>query len=441
MNVVSTMPELANEQQRSWVGRGLLADGKTRRNGSYGPPGTVPTVSIPLIEAEVEAERVVAWLRLPAIALLALAQGLDHPDPQQTGFLITLAIYSAWSAGVLAWVHARPAGPRLALTATAVDIIAISLLAVLSGGAFSHVRLAFFMVPVAVAFRFRPLITAVATVVTTSAYILQAVLHPAIHQPQAVRLIATQAGFLLWVGVACVLLSMFLARRTALVARLADSRSRLLADALEAEQRERKALAEALHDEAIQNLLSARHELEEAGEVQPHPALGRADDALIVTVGQLRDAVFELHPYVLEQAGLEAALRTIAQQAANRAGVDMDLELAYRDRHPREHLVFSAARELLANVVQHADATRVLVRLFAVGGEVGLVVEDDGKGFPPGDLAERLAEGHVGLASQRVRIEAAGGRMDVVSAPGEGTRVEIRVPRPPRSRGQAEEAG
>jgi two-component system, NarL family, sensor kinase len=422
------MPEPVNEQERSWAGRGLLADAEARQNGPHGPPDTVPAVPIPFLAAENEAERVVAWLRLPAIALLALAQGLDHPDPQQTRFLITLAIYSAWSAGVLAWVHARPTGARFALTATAVDIIAISLLAVLSGGAFSHVRLAFFMVPVAVAFRFRPLITAVATVVTTSAYVLQAVLHPAIHQPQAVRLIATQAGFLVWVGVACVLLSMLLARRTTQVASLANSRSRLLADALEAEQRERKALAESLHDEAIQNLLSARHELEEAGEIQSHPALGRADDALVVTVGQLRDAVFELHPYVLEQAGLQAALRTIAQQAATRAGVDMDLELAYQDRHPREQLVFSAARELLANVVKHADAERVSVRLFARDSDLRLVVEDDGRGFPPERLAERLAEGHVGLASQRVRIEAAGGSMRIASSPGGGTRVEIRVP-------------
>jgi two-component system, NarL family, sensor kinase len=428
MSVVPTMPELVEEQERSWLHGGPLAGASKRQNGPYEPTETVATVSTPLREAAVEAERVVAWLRLPAIALLALAQGLDHPDPQQTGFLITLAVYSAWSAGVLAWVHARQTGPRFALTATAVDIVAISLLAVLSGGAFSHVRLAFFMVPVAVAFRFRPMITAVATVVTTSAYVIQAVLHPAIHQPQAARLIATQAGFLVWVGVACVLLSMFLARRTALVARLADGRSRLLADALEAEQRERKALAEALHDDAIQNLLSARHELEEAGEVQPHPALGRADDALVLTVGQLRDAVFELHPYVLERAGLVAALRTIAQQAASRAGVEMDLDLSYRDHHPREQLVFSAARELLANVVQHAEASRVGVRLFGVDGDLRLVVEDDGCGFPPERLAEQLAEGHVGLASQRVRIEAAGGSMHISSAPREGTRVEIRVP-------------
>ena len=69
-------------------------------------------------EATAEAERAVAWLRLPAIALLALSQGLQHPNPQQKGFLVTLALYSAWSAGMLAWVHLRPVGQELALAAT-----------------------------------------------------------------------------------------------------------------------------------------------------------------------------------------------------------------------------------------------------------------------------------------------------------------------------------
>jgi two-component system, NarL family, sensor kinase len=68
------------------------------------------------------------------------------------------------------------------------------------------------------------------------------------------------------------------------------------------------------------------------------------------------------------------------------------------------------------------------VRLVETGGEIELVIEDDGRGFPQERLAERLADGHVGLASQRVRVEAAGGWMDVRSAPGEGTRVEIRLP-------------
>jgi two-component system, NarL family, sensor kinase len=379
-------------------------------------------------EATAESERVVAWLRLPAIALIALGQGLAHPNPEKTWFLVMLGVFSAWSAGVLAWVHLRPASERFALASTAVDIAAISVLALLSGGAFSHARLAFFLVPVAVAFRLRPSITFAAVVVTTAAYVIQASAHPAASQPEAVRFIVTQAGYLAWVGVACVLLSMLLARRTELVARLAQARSRLLSDALAAEQRERKALAEALHDHAIQNLLSARHELEEAGEKLSHPALSRADAALAETVGQLREAVFDLHPYVLDEGGLEAALRSIGRQAASRAHLELRLDLHYPARHPQEQLVFSAARELLANVVRHAQATEVTLRLVEADGELELAVGDNGRGFPIEQLAERLADGHIGLATQRVRVEAAGGRMDVVSAPGAGTRVVIHLP-------------
>jgi len=380
-------------------------------------------------EATVEAERVVAWLRFPAIALIALGHGLAHPNPHDTGFLITLVLFSAWSAALLAWVYLRPTGTRLALTATAIDIVAISILAILSGGPYSHARLAFFVVPVAVAFRFRPAITSAAVAVTTAAYVIQAVAHPASSGPEAPRFILIQAGYLAWVGVACVFLSALLQRQTRLVEDLAEARSRLLGDALEAEQRERRVLAEALHDEALQNLLSARHELEEIEDAAPgHPAIARAEDALTATVSQLREAVFDLHPYVLDEAGLEAAVRSAAQQAAARAELELRFDLHYERRHPQEQLLFSAARELLANVVQHARASRLDVMLREESRELLLVVEDDGDGFPPERLAERLGDGHVGLASQRFRIEAAGGSMDVSSRVGAGTRAEIRLP-------------
>jgi two-component system, NarL family, sensor kinase len=378
-------------------------------------------------DATAEAERAVAWLRLPAIALIALGESIG-PNEQRTWFLVMLALFAAWSAGVLAYVHLRRAGERFAVIATAIDIVAIGLLAVLSGGAYSHARLAFFLIPVAVAFRFRPSFTALAVVLTTATYVLQAVVHPGTAQPAVTRFIVTQAGYLAWVGVACVMLSRLLERRTELASRLAADRSRLLTDALEAEQRERKALAEALHDQAIQNLLSARHELEEAGETITHPALARADAALVAAAGQLREAVFDLHPYVLEAAGLEAALRSIAQEAAARGRFRMRLDLRGPGPHPHDQLVFSAARELLSNVVRHADATEVGVRLAERDGELVLVVEDDGRGFPEGRPEARLADGHIGLAAQRVRVEAAGGRMELLSAPGDGTRVEVRVP-------------
>jgi two-component system NarL family sensor kinase len=390
-----------------------------------------PTFPASSGEAIAEAERAVAWLRLPAIGLIAMGASLDHPDPDRLGFLVTLALFSAWSVGVLAYVHLREAGERFALVATAIDIAAIGMLAVLSGGAYSHARLAFFLVPVAVAFRFRPSITALAVVVTTATYVIQAAAHPAASQPDAVRFIATQAGFLAWVGVACVMLSRLLERRTELASRLVADRARLLTDALEAEQRERKALAESLHDNAIQNLLSARHELEEAAETVTHPALARADDALVAAAGQLREAVFDLHPYVLEAAGLEAALRSIANEAAARGRLRLRLDLQCPDRHDGDQLVFSAARELLSNVVRHADASGVALRLAESNGDLVLVVEDDGRGFPPGLPDERLADGHIGLAAQRVLIASAGGRMQLYTAPGDVTRVEVRVPGTP----------
>ena len=211
-------------------------------------------------------------------------------------------------------------------------------------------------------------------------------------------------------------------------AQRAAERSRLLADALGAEERERRALAEALHDHALQNLLSARLELEEAAETLAHPALDRADAAVADTIRQLREAVFELHPYVLEEAGLTAALRAVAQEAAARAQLAVRLDLRYEHHHPRDPLLFSVGRELLNNVVRHANASQVSVRLVERNNALELTVEDDGRGFPPERLTERLAHGHVGLASQRFRLESAGGSMVIAAAPGRGTRVEVRLP-------------
>jgi two-component system NarL family sensor kinase len=370
----------------------------------------------------------VAWLRLPAIALVALGQGLENPNAEHTAFVVALVLFGAWSFGVLVWTHVRSVGESFALSAAAVDVLAISLLAAFSGGAFSHVRLAYFAIPITAAFRFRPAVTGAAVVVATAAYIVEAFAHPAASLPGAPRFIATQAGFIAWVGVACVLLSVLLARRTKLALELADARARLLNDALQAEQRERQALAEALHDHALQNLLSARHELQEAAETLSHPALTRADDSLVETLGQLREAVVDLHPYVLEEAGLEAALRAAANQAATQGRLALELDLDYGRRHPREQLVFSAARELLANVVRHAEASTLELRLAGENGKLELVVADDGCGFALAELPERLAEGHVGLATQRVRVEAAGGMLVIASAPGAGTRVEVTVP-------------
>ena len=106
----------------------------------------------------------------------------------------------------------------------------------------------------------------------------------------------------------------------------------------------------------------------------------------------------------------------------------MNYELTVHRRHVHDGLLFAAARELLANASQHAAARHVLVRLAEQNGSVVLEVRDDGRGFDVAELPERLAEGHIGLPSQRERIESQGGGMSIRTAPGSGTSVEVHVP-------------
>jgi two-component system, NarL family, sensor kinase len=131
---------------------------------------------------------------------------------------------------------------------------------------------------------------------------------------------------------------------------------------------------------------------------------------------------------VLSEAGLETALRTIGQRAARRGGFQLRLDLHYPRRHPQEQLLLAVARELLINAGRHASARNVTVRLAEAGNELSLAVTDDGRGFDPSELNDRLAEGHIGLAAQRLRVESAGGNLDVRSSPGWGTTVEVRLP-------------
>ncbi len=376
-----------------------------------------------------EVERRVAWLRLLAIPLIVAAETLPHPKEERSDFYIGVAVVSVYAVAMLIWVYTRSVATEFGIAGTALDVAAITVLVVLSGGAYSEARLTYFLVPIAVAFRFRPGLTALSSAVTVVAYLLQAVAHPAHTQPQATKFIAVQASYLLWIGLAAVLLSAVLEQRTRRIAELAERRRELIAEALSAGERERRALAEGLHDHAIQNLLSARHDLEEAGlaDGAAAEALGRADAAVDATIAELREAVFELHPYVLEQSGLEAALRAAGQRAARRGGFRVHFDLSYPRRHPQEVLLFGAARELLTNAATHAEARNVTVELWENNGSIELAVRDDGQGFDIGLLPQRVAAGHIGLQSQRERVESAGGKFEIRSSPGRGTAVEIKL--------------
>jgi two-component system NarL family sensor kinase len=372
---------------------------------------------------------VLALVRLGAVPVFFAAERLvDHPATNTAPFGELLAIAGVYAlAAAVAELRGRPLAPPPVL-ATA-DVALIVALVATSGGPFSQLRYAFFLLPVGAALLLRPALTALASAVCVAAYALVAVTFPG---AQSVRQDAagfelTQSLFLLWMGTAATLLSLVLTRRAQAITALSESRGRLVAQTLDAEDRARRRLAEGLHDEALQNLLAARQLMEGDEE---STALAR--EGVDESVRQIRQAVFDLHPYLLEQAGLRAALQAVAEHAGRRAGFAASVEVEPEAEGVHDQLLFSVGRELLANAAKHSNASAVTVRVRRRGPDVELLVADDGRGLAGADLKVAAADGHIGLASCRERAESVGGAMSIGAGPdGRGTAVRVRIPAAP----------
>jgi signal transduction histidine kinase len=146
-------------------------------------------------------------------------------------------------------------------------------------------------------------------------------------------------------------------------------------------------------------------------------------------LAEMRALIFELRPGNIEEHGLIHALRTHSASLSGRIGLpvvveaDPDLEL---DRPPIEVEVtlYRIAQEALHNVVKHAGAREVRVGIERVPDGVRMTVADDGRGFDP----STVPDGHLGLAGMLARTERLGGELDISSAPGQGTLVEVVLP-------------
>ncbi|MFJ4189265.1 sensor histidine kinase [Kitasatospora sp. NPDC089509] len=373
--------------------------------------------------------RYVAWLRLPFLLPLLLA-GWDWAGHRiSPWYFVAVAGYAAWAVLRLVAVRRDPLGGlRTAVWAATVDIAAVSLLAALSGGQDSAVRYAYYVLPMASVLWQLPAVTAWLGGACVLAYALLAV--PVLARGDATRnwLVVVDEAYLLWDVLGCVLIAWLLRRQARAVSQLLDTREALLRDALAAEARERTELADALHDSAVQNLLAALQDLEDARQAAPSPELDRVEDELRRTVQEIRDVTFDLHPQVLAAAGLAAALRALGERAARRGGFTVHYDLPPTGPVHEQGLLYSAARELLNNTVKHAGARNVWLTLSSGGPDTVLTVRDDGVGFDPAVVWSKLRGGHIGLASHYVRVESAGGRFLVTSEPHHATTVEVRMP-------------
>lgn len=223
---------------------------------------------------------------------------------------------------------------------------------------------------------------------------------------------------------------------TRLYQRLSQHESELgsfAARTVEAQEQERRRLAGEIHDGISQPLISLwyrlltaedgllRGDLDAAGR-----ALAVAKDLTTVTLDETRRAIDGLRPSVLDDLGLGPSLESLARSLPE-LSAELDITPCALVSHV-EVALYRIAQEALQNVVKHAGAKRVVVRLISDAEAVRLVVTDDGAGFdvsPPTVDGERRSYGLVGM---RERAELLGGHLTVTSWIGTGTTVEAVVP-------------
>jgi signal transduction histidine kinase len=196
---------------------------------------------------------------------------------------------------------------------------------------------------------------------------------------------------------------------------------------MEAELAERRRLERDLHDGVQQHLLGITAGLTAAKGKTSDPeaaaAFSQAGMSLKVVLAELRDLAHGIHPAVLSQCGLGAALEEVTERLSLPVSVHVP---AVRLDAAVEAALYFVACEALANVVKHADAESALVAVRVGESLLEMEIADDGIGGVTANAGHGLA-GH-GLANVADRVSALDGEVVIESPPGRGTRLVVRVP-------------
>lgn len=241
----------------------------------------------------------------------------------------------------------------------------------------------------------------------------------------------------LWAFFVAAALSLAIVLGAFLVALLLTQRRRVAQERAHAtrliatQEEERSRVARELHDDALQRIAMIRHELDEAAE-HGDPGMARRIRGVCGELDDLgsvlRTAAHQLHPAVVEKAGLPRALGALAEEFGRTAGLDVRVAVPRADLALPGALAVAAyriAQEALRNVVKHAGVRQAELLLDEGGGSLTLRVADAGGGFDPKVL---VREGGLGVVAMRQRAEAVGGRLSVTSRPGGGTVVTAVFP-------------
>jgi two-component system NarL family sensor kinase len=335
-------------------------------------------------------------------------------------------IYSAATV----WLAASRHWPELdARWLIPLDLALVGVALVVAGGPEAAVRVVYFVWLVAMALLYAPRMVMVCALCVTFAFAAFA-LPKALESDAALRALGVSELSLAWIGLVTYFVADAFWRREQRIERLSLARRQLLAETLSAEERARRRLSQSLHDDALQVLLAAGQDLD-AGLRGDRGMLERAREDVRLAVSKLRDTVRGLHPAALEHGGLAGAIDSVVERNASRADFIPDVRVDSRAAGVNDALLISVASELATNAAKHADADNLLVRLSRRKHDIVLEVADDGRGMTADLRDSALAAGHIGLASCGERVEAAGGALEIVSAPAAGAMVRVVLPAGP----------
>ncbi|HTM03424.1 MAG TPA: ATP-binding protein [Vicinamibacterales bacterium] len=211
---------------------------------------------------------------------------------------------------------------------------------------------------------------------------------------------------------------------------------RLSAQLITAQEDERRTIARELHDEVGQVLTAIKMELSVAQRAidsagVPGRPLQSAQTITDSALHSVRDLSRLLHPSLLDDLGLPAAVRAYTGRFSERHGIRVDLQVEGMDARIEGRLeaaVYRIMQESLTNIARHAGVTTCRIRLVRSGDRLQLTVQDDGRGFDPREREGATSRRGLGLIGMRERATQFGGRFILDSAPGRGTRVSVDFP-------------
>jgi signal transduction histidine kinase len=199
-------------------------------------------------------------------------------------------------------------------------------------------------------------------------------------------------------------------------------------------ENERKRIAEDIHDSSLQLLAAASYgcgnavAFLDAGQTDAaREAMATARDAVDDAIRGLRESLVDLRRSSVEEGGLVQTISNYSQQLATLWGGQVKIQGGIRREPPTPVALaaFQILQEGLVNALKHSEGGRVVVKISDVDNMVHIVVEDDGPGFDP---SSEISSDHVGMRLMRERAARVGGRIELDSHPGSGTRLEAILP-------------